>query len=132
MQGPPALGALLGMGLLTLAVATQAADTPAAAAKGPADTKQAAPSGGHNDVRPAKAQAARALVDINSAAKGQLKMLPGVDDRLAEQIVKGRPYKVKAELVTRSIIPPGAYEGIRGLVIAKPSARSTVKPTVKP
>jgi competence protein ComEA len=59
------------------------------------------------------------LVDINSAKAAQLKTLPGIDDAQAEKIIAGRPYRTKAELVTRKVIPHGVYEGLKRNIIAK-------------
>jgi competence protein ComEA len=74
--------------------------------------------------KPAKAKSAKPattlLVDINSAGKAELKKLPGIDDTQAEKIVAGRPYRSKADLVTRNIISQGSYEGLKRNVIAKP------------
>ena len=33
--------------------------------------------------------------DINIATKGQLAMLPGIEDAYAEKIIAGRPYKAR-------------------------------------
>lgn len=63
--------------------------------------------------------AAVKLVDINSASKAELKTLPGIDDALANKIIAGRPYLSKAFLVTRNIVPAGAYETIKRQIIAK-------------
>jgi competence protein ComEA len=67
----------------------------------------------------AGAQAEAALLDINSATSAQLDALKGVGPVRAAAIIKGRPYKRKDELVTRSIIPQSVYDGIKDLIIAK-------------
>lgn len=57
-------------------------------------------------------------VDINSASKTELMKLEGIGESQAEKIVAGRPYRSKAELVTRKILPEGVYGQIRRNIIA--------------
>ena len=67
------------------------------------------------------------LVDINSAAKAELKKLPGIGDAEADKIIAGRPYLSKADLVTRNIVPRGVYENLKRQVIAKPKPQARAK-----
>ncbi len=83
------------------------AQTPAAASKPAAASTPAA--------KPAPA----ALIDINSATKDQLLVLKGIGDKRAADIIKGRPYKGKDELVQKGIIPAGVYADIKDKIIAK-------------
>jgi competence protein ComEA len=59
-------------------------------------------------------------IDINSASRAQLKTLPGIGDADAGKIIAGRPYKTKAELATRNIIPEGVYISIKYRIRVKP------------
>jgi len=59
------------------------------------------------------------LLDINSASEADLQALPGIGDKRAADIIKGRPYKGKDELVQKKIIPEGVYAKIKNQIIAK-------------
>jgi DNA uptake protein ComE-like DNA-binding protein len=51
-------------------------------------------------------------MNLHSATTEQLKTLPGFTDALAQKIVQGRPYRVKADLVRKNVIPQDAYDKI--------------------
>ena len=59
------------------------------------------------------------LIDLNSATRDQLMSVPGIGDAYADKIIAGRPYKTKAELKTKNIVPAGVYTKIAGHVVAK-------------
>jgi DNA uptake protein ComE-like DNA-binding protein len=65
------------------------------------------------------AQETRELIDINRASAVELKTLPGIQDAYADAIVKNRPYKNKAQLLSKQIIPEAAYGKIKNKIIAK-------------
>ena len=58
-------------------------------------------------------------LDINTASVAELQGLKGVGDKRAADIVKGRPYKGKDDLVQKKIIPQGVYDGIKDKIVAK-------------
>ena len=67
----------------------------------------------------AKADAAAKATDINHASLAQLKALPGITEAYANAIIAKRPYKSKAELVTKAAIPMGVYQTLHERVAVK-------------
>lgn len=54
----------------------------------------------------------KSALNLNSASKAQLLNLPGITKAKADEIVKGRPYSDKHELVTRGILSENEYDRI--------------------
>lgn len=67
----------------------------------------------------ADADAKAKAVDINHANKAELMKLPGITDAYAAAIIAKRPYKVKADLVVKNVIPFALYQSLRRKVAAK-------------
>jgi DNA uptake protein ComE-like DNA-binding protein len=63
--------------------------------------------------------AAAPLLDINTATKDELMALSGITDKLADSIIKGRPYKAKTELKSKKILTTALYNKIVAKIIAK-------------
>jgi DNA uptake protein ComE-like DNA-binding protein len=63
-------------------------------------------------------QPAVELLDINVATPRQLNALPGFGPAYTRRIIAGRPYSAKNQLVTRGVIPQGAYERVSALIVA--------------
>ncbi len=89
-----------------------------ALACGPALALMPTPTFG-NGSSPAPIKVADAPLDINTATKPQLTALKGVGDKRADDIIKGRPYKGKDDLVAKKILPQAVYDGIKDKIIAK-------------
>ena len=58
-------------------------------------------------------------LDINTATVSELTALSGVDGPTANNIVDGRPYMGKDELMQKKVIPQATYDKIKDQVIAK-------------
>jgi competence protein ComEA len=85
-----------------------------------AQTPQTAPAMKPNASPPMMMKKSAApLLDINTATVSELQALKGVGDKRAADIVKGRPYKGKDDLVDKKIIPQGVYDQIKDKIIAK-------------
>jgi len=67
----------------------------------------------------ASADAKAKAVDINHATKEELKKLPGITDAIADAIIAKRPYKSKADLVEKKILPNGTFQSLRKQLAAK-------------
>lgn len=80
----------------------------AAAASAPAAATPAASKGETKD-----------KVDINSATKDELKKIPGIGDRYSDDIIKGRPYANKRQLLTKKVVPDAVYNSVADKIIAK-------------
>jgi len=59
------------------------------------------------------------MVSLNSASKEELAKLPGVGDELADKIIAARPFKTRAELVSKKVVTRAEYRKLRGWVSAK-------------
>ena len=63
-------------------------------------------------------------LDLNTATAAQLRDLPGMGEIYVRRILEGRPYSAKNQLLTRGVLPQGAYEAIRDYVVAHHAART--------
>jgi DNA uptake protein ComE-like DNA-binding protein len=107
-------------GALALTIAVPALAQPASptTSNTPAVTVPASP----HMASPTQAGAAKTdLVDINSASAAELRTLQGVGEADATKIVQGRPYKDKAELVSRKLVPETTYDKIKDHIAVKPA-----------
>lgn len=66
-----------------------------------------------------KADAKKALVDINTATKAELTAIDGIGDVYSQKIIDGRPYAKKDQLKSKKIVPAATYEKIKDKIIAK-------------
>lgn len=49
----------------------------------------------------------------------QLKTLTGIRVAYSQEVIKGRPYKRKDELVQKKIVPQATYDKIKDQIVAK-------------
>ena len=92
--------------LLTISSPAWQSAGSAGAAKGAQNAKSAA-------------AAPAGVIDINHASKDDLKTLPGIGDAYANAIIRNRPYKNKAQLKSRNVVPDATYNKIKDKIIAK-------------
>lgn len=89
----------------------------------PSLAQEKSKTAGESAAKPARAQtkpvAPVKLVDLNSAGKAELKRLPGIGDAEADKIIAARPFRTKAELVTRNLIADNLYPKLRRLVVVR-------------
>jgi competence protein ComEA len=71
------------------------------------------------------------VIDINSASAKELMELKGVGEARAADIIKGRPYKGRDELLEKKIVPESVYAEIKNQIIAKQSGTAPVKKDAK-
>lgn len=76
----------------------------------------------------AAATPSSAKIDINSASKEELMTLPGIGDATAQKIIEGRPYKSKAQLKSKTIVPDATYDKISDRIIAHQNTAKQTKP----
>ncbi len=81
----------------------------------------------HHSKKAASASSATSSekLDINTATKEQLEALPGIGPKYSQKIIDGRPYRSKAELLSKHIVPRSVYEKIRGDVVAHRGTTAT-------
>ena len=78
-----------------------------------------------------KEMAPKEKIDINTATAMELQELPGIGPKLAEKIVKNRPYKKIDDLVAKKVLGKKKFAKIKDLITvaeAKPVAPVAVEP----
>jgi competence protein ComEA len=74
------------------------------------------------DKAPARSEAKKGPMDINTASAEELQTLPGIGEAYSKKIVENRPYKRKDELVKKNIVPQATYDKVKEQIIAKQSS----------
>jgi DNA uptake protein ComE-like DNA-binding protein len=59
-----------------------------------------------------------ARIDINHASVDELSKIPGMTSTWAARIVRFRPYRTKADLLERGVLPDDVYDRIKDAIIA--------------
>ena len=60
--------------------------------------------------------ATKPLLDLNKATIYDLEQLPGIGGAEARKIIDNRPYRTKADLLSRKVLPEATYKQIAPLV----------------
>ena len=71
-------------------------------------------------------------LDLNTATKEQLLAFTGIGQAYADRIIKGRPFKMRSELVSRKIMPATAYLKIKAGLLPKAEMEVSAEPTAAP
>lgn len=58
-------------------------------------------------------------VNINTASKTKLQVLPGIDEETAGRIIKGRPYHTTDEVGTRGAVSPDQFSAIKDKIVVR-------------
>jgi DNA uptake protein ComE-like DNA-binding protein len=66
-------------------------------------------------------------IDINSATEEEL-VAVGIEKATVRKIIEARPYRNKAELVSRQFLTPAQYDKLKDLLIAKQPTKTDSKP----
>ena len=79
-------------------------------------------------VNPLKASSAKTApmkkVDINTATKDQLMLLPGIGDAIADKIVANRPFANKHQLLDKGLVNTAQYAKMAPHIIASQASVS--------
>ncbi len=70
-------------------------------------------------------------VDINKASREQILKVKGMTPALVDRILRDRPYKTNAELITRSGFQRKDYDAVRGLIVCGQDLKAPAKPAPK-
>lgn len=58
-------------------------------------------------------------VNINTASKTKLQILPGIDEETAGRIIKGRPYHATDEVGTKGAVSPDQFSAIKDKIVVR-------------
>ena len=71
----------------------------------------------------AQTKAALKPLDINSATEDEI-VAVGIDKAIAKKIVESRPYRNKAELVSRMLLTRAQYDKVKDALVARQPPRT--------
>ena len=84
-----------------------------------AKVSEARRGGKASDRAKARAEALAKATDLNHATKDELMKVRGISEAYAAAIIAKRPYKTKADLVSKNVLPMSVYMGLHDQVAAK-------------
>jgi DNA uptake protein ComE-like DNA-binding protein len=68
------------------------------------------------------------VIDLNTATLAELRSFRGIGRMYADKIVQARPFRVRAELVERQIMPTSVYLAIKHHLYASPTPPPAERP----
>jgi DNA uptake protein ComE-like DNA-binding protein len=58
-------------------------------------------------------------ININTASRTKLQVLPGIDEETAGRIIKGRPYHTTDEVGTKGVVSPEQFNAIKDKIAVR-------------
>ena len=74
----------------------------------------------------AQSKAAMKPLDINSATEDEI-VAVGIEKAVAKKIIESRPYRNKAELVSRMLLTRAQYDKVKDAIVARQPPKTSAR-----
>jgi len=78
------------------------------------------PTPGTESAPPTASQPVSSSMNVNKASAGDMVLVLGLPQNIADAIVAGRPYRVKGELVAKNVVPKDTFDRIKERISVSP------------